>query len=48
VETQPEHGSTFTVVHPLGRPSPGEGVCAPSAERKEQKDDDYAATHTHC
>jgi PAS domain S-box-containing protein len=48
VETQPEHGSTFTVVHPLGRPSPGDGVCAPSAERKEQKDDDYAATHTHC
>ena len=48
VETQPEHGSTFTVVHPLERSGPGEGVCAPSAERKEQKDDDYAATHTHC
>ncbi len=48
IETSLQGGSTFTVVHPLAPIDGTEGSAAQSPRRKEQQDDDYAATHTHC
>ncbi|MBS0169414.1 MAG: PAS domain S-box protein [Nitrospira sp.] len=48
IDTNVEQGATFTVVHPL---APVQGVERPDAldgSGKEQQDDDYAGTHSHC
>ena len=48
VQTELQRGSTFTVVYPLEPPDmSGERAAGVNAD-KEQKDDDYATTHSHC
>ncbi len=48
VHTQPAGGSIFTVIHPLGITGGARHQDALPAMNKEQEDDDYAKTHSHC
>ncbi len=48
VHTQPAGGSTFTVIHPLDVTDGARQQDVLPAMKKEQEDDDYAKTHSHC
>ena len=48
VQTELQRGSTFTVVYPLEQPELSGGRAVGVDTDKEQNDDDYAATHSHC
>ena len=48
VHTQPAGGSMFTVIHPLDLTGGARQQDAMPAMNKEQDDDDYAKTHSHC
>lgn len=48
VQTELQRGSTFTVVCPLEQPDMSGERAAGVDTDKEQKDDDYATTHSHC
>lgn len=48
VYTQPSGGSTFTVIHPLNVTDGVGPQDVGSVLEKEQEDDDYAKTHSHC
>lgn len=48
VHTQPAGGSIFTVIHPLDLTGGARQQDAMPAMNKEQDDDDYAKTHSHC
>ena len=48
VHTQPSGGSIFTVIHPLNVTDEVSQQDVGSALKKEQDDDEYAKTHSHC
>ena len=48
VHTEPAGGATFTVIHPLHVTDGVRPQDAGFALKKEQEDDDYAKTHSHC
>ena len=48
VQTQPAGGSTFTVIHPLNVPGDARQQGALQTREKEEINDDYAQTHSHC
>ncbi|MCC6966591.1 MAG: PAS domain S-box protein [Nitrospira sp.] len=48
VHTQPAGGSTFTVIHPLHVTGGARPQDVLPERNKEQDDDDYAKTHSHC
>lgn len=48
IDTTVGQGATFTVAHPLVPVKGAERPDVPYPSGKEQQDDDYAATHSHC